>query len=243
MMLAAPKWTDDAGDERSVTLEPVIDVDVNVWIARPDAADARKEAIDHMANANLLFEKNKVGVQFKPRFRMVSAEATRTTIEAGFKILDGDHSYKCLNIRNVQRSGAYIRNTLNVYYINQGATGRNCAITRGGGDGNITYIGTLANRATLAHEFGHAFGLRPGDAGGHTEENPDFSSGNIMNAGGSARRHHFSAGQVFRMNTHDDEFGGTMLIKNGHRTGPLRKCPPFTTNTKCPPLETDWDRP
>jgi hypothetical protein len=242
MKLATPAWTPAADDERSVSLQPVIDVPVRVWIARPDAVDARKEAMDHMANANLLFEKNKVGIQFDPKYERVSAEAV-PTIEGGFKIDDEDDTYRCRNLRQVQRSGFYVRKTLNVYYINQAATGRNCAITRGGGDGNIIYIGTAANRATLTHEFGHAFGLRPGDAGGHTEENPDFTSGNIMAAGGTGRRHLFSAGQVFRMNTYNDERHGTMLLKNGHSTGAGRNCPPLTTNTNCPDLAVDWDRP
>ncbi len=64
-----------------------------------------------------------------------------------------------------------------------------------------------------------------------------------MNTDGKGRRHHFSAGQVFRMNTHDDEFNGTMLIKNGQRGHTGRKCPPLRTSADCPPLEADWDRP
>ena len=235
MGLATPVWTDGAQDERSVDLKPVVEVPVSVWIVNPAAAD---EAIDHIANANFLFQKNKVGVQFDPKYRRVSGEAV-ATIEEGFKIRE-DNTYRCLNIRQIQRSGFYDRKTLNVYYINQAATGRNCAITRGGGDGNITFIGTVANRATLAHEFGHAFGLRPGDDGGHAD---DDDTGNIMNAGGTSRRHLFTAGQVFRMNTHDDEWGGTMLIKNGQRRGPVRKCPPLTTSASCPALMTNWDRP
>jgi hypothetical protein len=238
MLLAKPAWTDDANDQRSVTLKPVIDVPVRVWIVKPDARD---EATDHMAKANLLFEQNRVGVEFKPTYRRVTGEAVEA-IEQGFRV-DDDKSMHCQNLRRVQQSGFYERGALNVYYSNQGGTGKICAKKRDGGDPNIIYIGTFANRATLAHEFGHAFGLRPGDEGGHTENDPAFTDGNIMNTDGKGRRHHFSAGQVFRMNTHDDEFNGTMLIKNGQRDRTGRKCPPLKTNADCPPLEADWDRP
>ena len=77
-----PAWTDGAEDERSIDLEPLTEVPVNVWLVNPAA---RAEAEDHMAKANLLFEKNKVGVQFDPKYRPVSAEAV-AIIEEGFKI-------------------------------------------------------------------------------------------------------------------------------------------------------------
>ena len=111
------------------------------------------------------------------------------------------------------------------------------------GNGNINRIGTTANIASLTHEIGHAFGLRPADSGGHTNALPGFGSNNIMQGGGLPTRDHFSLGQAFRMNTHSDAFGGTMLIQNGLRPGPGRTCLPLTTNSMCPALNLDWTRP
>ena len=111
------------------------------------------------------------------------------------------------------------------------------------GDANVTFIGGNANLATLAHEIGHAFGLRPGDQGGHTNNLQGFDENNVMWGGGSQARSHFSLGQAFRMNTQADEWGGTMLIANGLRPGPRRACPPQTTSDICPPLALDGVRP
>ena len=242
MLLESPAWTDGAEDTRTVTLKPIIKVPVTVWIANPASAD---EAVDHMAHANLLFEQNKVGVEFVPRFRDVPARALDAVNKGFFVVESGPEvgQYKCRDIPRIQRSGAYVQGMLNVYYIREVITGRNCAITPPKGDANITYIGTGSNRATLAHEFGHAFGLRPGDDGGHTGGDDGFPSNNIMVEKGTAFRKHFSAGQVFRMNTYDDPRHGTMLIKNGRRSHTGLKCAPLTTSPQCPALDTDWRRP
>jgi predicted Zn-dependent protease with MMP-like domain len=250
MLLETPvtTWTNEAVDVHTSRLKPIIDVPVIVWIANRAASD---KAVDDMALANLLYEKNKVGVRFKPTHKNVSdnPDAVRI-IKEGIGTSD-DGEYECQNIRGLQESAFYVAKTLNVYYIRRAITGRNCAIksaiTMVRGDGNITYIGTSANRATLAHELGHAFGLRPADDGGHTnpgdEHLPGFGPDNIMTGGGKSSRKHFSAGQVFRMNTHADRWGGTMLINNGRRPGPGRNCPPSAENPKCPALKTDWARP
>jgi hypothetical protein len=241
-------WTNEAEDVHTSRLKPIIDVPVIVWIA--NRADVDK-AVDHMARANLLYERNKVGVRFKPTYKNVSGDRDAVRIiNAGIGHSD-DGEYECQDIRGLRESPFYIAKTLNVYYVKRTITGRNCAIKSpvgmARGDGNITYIGTLSNRATLAHEFGHAFGLRPADLGGHTnpgdEHLPGFGPDNIMTGGGLSARKHFSAGQVFRMNTHADRWGGTMLIDNGLRSGPGRKCPPLTENAKCPALSADWARP
>ena len=250
MLLETPvrTWTNEAEDVHTSRLKPIIDVAVIVWVANRAAVD---KAIDDMARANLLYEKNKVGVRFDPTYKNVSdkPDAVRI-INDGIGYSD-DGEYECQNIRGLRESAFYTAKILNVYYVKRTITGRNCAIKSpvgmARGDGNITYIGTLANRATLAHEFGHAFGLRPADLGGHTnpgdEHLPGFGPDNIMTGGGLSTRKHFSAGQVFRMNTHADRWGGTMLINNGLRPGPRRKCPPLTENAKCPALSTDWARP
>jgi len=230
-----PKWTNAPGDQRSVTLEPIIDVPVMVWIVDPRAAD---KAVDDMANARLIFEENRVGIDLKPVFKNVPAESADVLTDG--IVITGDGEFKCRNLRQIQQSEFYVESALNVYYVRKRAiTGRNCAITPPKGDGNISFIGSAANRATLAHELGHAFGLRPVDDGGHTDGLPGFTSGNVMTGNGSEARDRFTAGQVFRMNTHKDRWGGTMLIRNRQRSGPGIECPPQRTSEQCPPLEAD----
>jgi hypothetical protein len=253
MLLDTPvnTWTDRSTDVHTVTMQPIITVPVSVWIA--DAAPgALTKAKKDMARAILLYKRNKVGVQFLPTFTRV-ANSVVATINNGIR-LSASGDPRCDDLAGVQASGSYTPNTLNVYYVAFAFTGRNCAIkqtppdcasasTFSAGDANITYLGSNANRATLAHEFGHAFGLRPSPCGGHTNGLPGFGPRNIMWGGGDAQRDRFTLGQVLRMNTQVDQWGGTMLIQNGLRAGPGRACPLQTGDAACPALRKDWERP
>ena len=129
MLLEKPAWTSDANDQRSVTLEPVVNVPVRVWLVKPGTRD---EATDHMAKANLVFEQNRVGVEFKPTYQPVTGEAVEA-IEQGFRV-DDDTSMHCQNLQRVRQSGFHERGMLNVYYSNKGGTGKICAQKRDGGD-------------------------------------------------------------------------------------------------------------
>lgn len=224
-------WTNGTSDIHTSSLQPIVNVPVSVWIAN-NAATA--QAVNDVANANLLYGQNKIGVQFTATYNDVSgnpnAVGTIGTVSCGA-------------IAAIQASAFYTPNTLNIYYVNGAFTGANCARTVPVGDGNISYMGTLANLASLPHEIGHAFGLRPADQGGHTNGLAGFGNNNIMWGGGPATRDAFTLGQAFRMNTHTDGWGGTMLINDGLRPGPGRACPPLTTSSICPALALDWARP
>jgi hypothetical protein len=256
MALSTPvtTWTDSDGDIHTIAMKPIIDVPLSVWIAN---AAAEKQAPLDIANATLIYRKNKVGVQFVPTYHLVSADP-RAVATIG---------KSCDSIGWIRRSAWYTPNTLNIYYVEnitpppelaplgvaaRDVPGLNCVRFGDGnikGDANITFIGRRANLATLAHELGHAFGLQPGNRGGHTFDPPGhpalaaFRSNNVMQGGGLPTRDHFSLGQAFRMNTQADEWGGTMLIANGLRPGPGRTCPPLTASDTCPPLALDWIRP
>lgn len=252
MLLETPvsTWSDKPGDVHSVRLQPVIQVPVTVWIA--DSAAAAR-AVDEMNNANLLYMKNKVGLQFVPTYRDVSGNPHAVVaIGKGIGVLPTG-SREC-RVEAVKENGFHTPKTLNVYYVSGNVaagpfTGRNCAITRTPdecpgtrfrkGDANVTYIGSQGNLATLAHELAHAFGLRPAPCGGHTDGVAGFGPDNIMQGAGSPLRSHFSLGQVFRMNVHKDIWGGTMLIENGLRAGPGRECPTDKASDTCPALELD----
>jgi len=224
-------WTNNLGDLHVAPMQPIINVPVTVWIANGAAA---AQAVNDIANANLLYSQNKIGVQFTATINNVSGNnAAVNTIG----------TVSCGAVGPILASAFFTPNVLNIYYVNGPFNGQNCARTVPVGNGNINYIGTTANLATLAHEIGHAFGLRPAGAGGHTLGLPGFGNNNIMTQGGSPARNLFSLGQAFRMNTHSDVFGGTMLIQNGLRPGPGRACPPLTTSNICPALRLDWARP
>lgn len=227
---AITTWTDSRGDLHRVTLAPIINMPVSVWIADTVAG---ANAVNDIANANALYAANKIGVQFTATYNNVSADANAVNTIG---------TASCGAVGAVRTSAWYTANALNAYYVNGAFTGENCARTTPVGDGNVNYMGTLANLASLAHEFGHAFGLRPAGSGGHTNAVAGFGNNNIMWGGGPPGRDHFSIGQAFRMNTHTDVWGGTMLINNGLRAG-ARACPPNTTSNVCPALVLDWVRP
>lgn len=247
------EWTDQTGELKTIALPPIVEVPVSVWIA--DAA-AQARATADMQRAAELYKTNKVGVVFNPTFQLVSANPSAVAvINAGIAKTPDGHDYECKDIAAIQQSAVYTANRLNIYYVSLDIGGRNCAIKQTPacdnldafpeGDGNITFIGSTANRASLAHEIGHAFGLRPGPCGGHpTQADDGIPSRNIMSSpGDGADRDQFTLGQVFRMNTQKDQWGGTMLIKNGLRPGPGRECPPRKATKDCPALKTDWQRP
>jgi hypothetical protein len=244
MALSFPGWSDAVNDIRTITMKPIIDVPVSVWIANQDASD---RAPSDMDNASQIYRKNKVGVQFVATYHNVSSDA-RAVATIG---------KSCDSIGWIRRSTWYTPNTLNIYYVKRitlppelgggGANGLTCDRFGDGdikGDANIIFIGPNPDRATVAHEIGHAFGLRPGNVGGHTGGLEGMPQNNVMCTSNCvAPRDHFSLGQAFRMNTQADEWGGTMLIANGLRPGPGRACPPLTTSNMCPPLALDWSRP
>jgi hypothetical protein len=247
------KWTDKPGDVHRITVRRLINVPVSVWIV-DKAAVAR--AHDEMNNANLLYRQNMVGVRFVPFYKRVRDKKAVDTIGKGIEVPFPDLvNIRCTDLISVQKSGYYAAGRLNVYYVDGNFRGRNCAIKEAhpflcdcdcamnkpaDGDGNITFVGRLGDLATLAHELGHAFGLRPAMCHGHTDTVEGFGADNLMFGGGLPTRNRFSLGQVFRMNTHEDKWGGTMLIKNGLRPGLGRKCLPNFTSDKCPTLETNW---
>jgi hypothetical protein len=236
MSVSTPAWTDSDDDIHTITMQPIIEVPVRVWIAHPDAVE---RAPLEVANATLIYRQNRVGVQFVPEIRNVFSD-----VEAVRTIGNGCHA-----IGAIHRSHLYKAKTLNIYYVGvvdpppdlAGAPALNCDRF---GDANVTFIGSAANFAALAHEIGHAFGLRPGTEGGHTDTVTGFNKNNVMWAfNGGPTRSHLSLGQVFRMNTKHDEFGGTMLIANGLRPGPARECPLLLPRSTCPPLNLDWKPP
>lgn len=214
---AVATWTDPAGDLHIANLQPILNVPVSVWVAN---AGAMATAANDFANANLLYNQNNTGIQFVPTFNNVSGN-----VAAVAAIGNG-----CANAAAVQGSAWYTANTINIYYVAGAFTGVNCGLDR-----NISYIGTTANLGSLPHEIGHAYGLRPSGAGGHTNGLAGFGNNNIMWGGGPGTRNHFSVGQAFRLNVDN----GSMLNANGNRAGGTRPCVPNVADNLCPALALD----
>ena len=243
-------WTNNPGDVRTIRLDPLINAALNIWVT----TDEQKTAAEaHAQKAQELFIENRVGVRLAWTVRKL-ADVPKAPSNAAEIVNDGvddDAFANCTGIAAIQKQPFYAARTLNVYYVNkQNVKGRNCAIkevptgcpgTDGArGDGNITFIGNLADSATLAHELGHAYGLRPAGCGGHT--GPGFPD-NIMisnDSASTAPRTNFTLGQVFRMNTHKDKWGGTMLIPNNIPKRKAQTCFPDDAGAGCPPLDTAW---
>lgn len=213
-------WTNAIGDLHKVALKPAITVPVTLWLAR---AGALAGATDDVANANLLYNQNNVGVQFDPTFNDVSGDANAVATIGGTA---GD----CATAGALAGTAFHTAGTLNIYYVNGAFTGVNCGANR-----NVSFIGTIANIASLPHEIGHAYSLRPSASGGHVNGLPGFGNDNIMFAGGPATRSNFTVGQAFRLNVSDI----SQLNVNGDRTDPTRSCPPLTTDALCPDLALD----
>lgn len=186
-------WTPNTGDRLMIDLSPnLLAAPVSVWLVR---AGALATAQADIANANLLYDSNHVGVSFIANYQNVSGNAAAVAAIG--------NNCTAANLTSIQNSNFYTQNQLNVYYISRPAnpfTGFNCT-----NDTNIQFVGTTANNQTLAHEFGHSFSLAPSNQGGHTNVPgggalAGFGTNNLMFGGGVGRTH-ISEGQAFRMST------------------------------------------
>jgi hypothetical protein len=251
-------WTDRPGDVRTIKLDPLIDAALNIWVT----TDAQKAAAeDHARRAQDVFMENRVGVRLVWKVRKLS-EVPGAPSNASQIVHDGlsdDQFADCNGLAPIRAQPFYVPKTLNVYYVDRPQlAGRNCAIkvvpldpdhcfTSAAedfvrADANITFIGNIADPTTLAHELGHAYGLRPISCGGHTT-GTDFPS-NVMipddDPNSTADRVKFTLGQVFRMNTHKDDWGGTMLIPDSIPSRVPRRCFPNQSGAACPRLAHPW---
>ena len=229
MELRAPEssWTNACGDQVDVQLKPRLPMKVNVWLARTDAAAAKQAANDDLVNAIAIYDENKTGITFSPVVVKTAPNDffTRSLLSAS-----------CVGANAVPAS-LHVAKQLNVYYIDTPMTGETCDPAY-----ESIYIGTFANKATLAHEFGHALSLH-GDTstGAHVDglAGYSFSPDNVMWGGGGPARHLFSLGQAFRFNIDP----ASLLNSTGVRNGVTRPCQALVSSDACPRLDLDWSRP
>jgi hypothetical protein len=205
-------WTSATTDDHLVDLtnKDLIEVPVQMWVAIPGGL---AKAADHISNADLLFNRNRVGVKFIPTIVDLSSE----TVTAAALVRN------CFSVASLLAGTHFIAGRLNVYYNNNVGIPESCT----GND--VILTGEFANISTLAHEIGHAFGMRQSE-GGHTTV-----LGNLMTPGSLPTRNHLTLGQVFRMNVN----GTSELNVDHERTGATRDCPPNTSGIECPDLMLD----
>ena len=106
MALSFPAWSDSDGEIHTITMKPIIDVPVSVWIAN---AAAEEQAPLDMANATWIYRTNKVGVQFVATYHPVFSDS-RAVATIG---------KSCDSIGWIRRSAWYKPNTLNIYYVDK----------------------------------------------------------------------------------------------------------------------------
>jgi hypothetical protein len=230
MWMQSPEtsWTDACGDIAVAQLAAPIAAPISLWLAWPPDATgvsaAASAAAGDFANANLVYDRNKTGIQFATQPYDVSG-----SLRAKVAVLLG-----CAGAATMPAE-FQTKDKLNVYYSPLPFTGENCDQ-----DHNMVFIGTLANVATLAHELGHALSLfGEKETGGHTNDVLPFTDQNLMWGGGPATRDHVSLGQAFRFNVDERSF----LNVHGVRSGTRRICKALETSEACPRLDLDWARP
>jgi hypothetical protein len=255
-------WKDQAGEVKTVTMKPPIAVPVVIWIT-----DNALEGIAYRSVANMAerYRDNMVGFNFVPMFRNVSGDSVKVDrIQRAVTPHPTVPQASVCSDLALLKGHAYKAKTLNVYYVKREGLHRNCAIRETPlcdpsllhaprADGNVTYLGVdLPNElvSVFPHELGHALGLRPicnefGANWGHPlQPNPGFDDTNLMVGAGGDKRVKLTLGQVFRMNTTKDEWGGTMIIANQLRPGPGRRCRlkgQEHSTYECPPLNLTFE--
>jgi len=230
-----PPWTHSGEPPLTLSLELRVPVALNVVVPFGATRWARADT----SRASAIFNANRAGVVF-------SAPSVRRYTDAEAEIVGGG----CHDVAAVVAAGLplYDASALNVYYVNVDVEtnadawmGYNCFEA---GRPDVIYISVDARSVTtLAHEIGHAFGLR--GATGHTNPSEGnagmdaFTDRNLMysmvNMQTSRERNTLSLGQVFRMNWDDSS-----LLNDLVPNRPLVGCQATATaNLPCPKLSLD----
>lgn len=237
---AAPAWSHDPTKPVRLTMQPKVEVSIHFYVPQGSGLDPTVE----MDIATGLYGANRAGI----RFSLAGVTSYSGTPAAS----------KCEDVAAlVAAPGMYDPKVVNVYYVTQvnGADsflGYNCydkSIVVGGltaiGE-NIIFLAAHRVPTTLAHELGHALGLRgpvehTSTAGGFTDKN--LMMGAVPWAQ-QALQDHFSLGQIYRMSFDQSSWinhaAPTTLAST--RQGTTLTCQPSPAGVvgqPCPPLVLD----
>jgi hypothetical protein len=237
-----PAWSHDPARPLQLTMQSTVDVPIHFYV--PQGSGLDQDAKDEMDIATGLYAANRAGIRFSP---------AGITEYAGTPVATACDDAATL----VTKPDMYDPETINVYYVTQVNyadmyLGYNCfeqALSVGGATTtgeNIILLAAHRTSTTLAHELGHALGLRL--LVGHTSTAGGFTTKNLMMGGISwadeDAQDHFSVGQVYRMS-----FDQSSWINHGRatqvatiRVGPTRSCqktPLGAIGDECPKLVLD----
>ena len=211
LMESRPAWT-SGRDNVGIVMGPAPRrVEVDLYVAS-GASDAETWLTNDLSRATTIYDEARTGITFLqhkvvPRDQLTDADMAR--IGRG-----------CAQVDLLQGSALYDAARINVYLVSSilhdgdhTARGYNCYEPGEGntnGAPNIVYISVLRHSTTtLAHELGHALGLRGkcGHAGSaKLVKIPGLDSSNVMwtrLVSSSVRKQiHFALGQGYRMNAH-----------------------------------------
>ena len=234
MFIRSPTiWTDSLTDEHIMNLPTMFRAPVAVWIVINESG-AQERAERDMANANFIYNDQKVGFAFDATY--ANALPAASFANKG-----------CAASNQIRASNFFRPDRINVYYIDNWTDpdlvrGEACWI--GPPDNKpsspgLIFVNRWAPPDTLAHEFGHVFSLDDLAALPQAVTN-GIGTNNIM-AGWTPGiiRSEFTIGQSFRMNVNSI----SMINVNGVRVGwGIRGNPPCfdaTTSNRCPALARD----
>jgi hypothetical protein len=244
-----PSWSDGVDTVVAPRGPSLRRVEVDVYVVSSGMNSANWARLD-LVRAGTLFDDSRVGLSFDS-----SKFVTSTSLTNADKATIGDN---CQQADALKGSSLYNPNRINVYVIpsitSEGLNtwrGYNCWEKKppGNPDGtpNIIYISvSWHSPTTLAHELGHALGLRGkvGHTGGPDSRMDGFESTNLMWKGldgdGTKAQDWFSLGQAFRMNA--DTHSWLNRAAGSSSTGPQPlACSPTSPKSKtpCPPLAFD----
>lgn len=167
-------WTDADGDLEEVDLfDDLRPVPVVLWIAgetTDDGDDVFTLAMNDLERASQLYNRSRVGIRFDtlqtlPIWDPNAGGVHDLLSEIGGEIgSDGSLTEVIGCLDDVAAGPGFVPAVLNVYYVPKVSTSTNPDVKgmhcETDGDWNMIYVAfNKRDEATLAHEFGHAFGL------------------------------------------------------------------------------------
>lgn len=179
---AADAWTAEA-----FTLPPPIRLPMDVYVCSDSDADLCSVR-DHVANLNYLLNgRNGAGIVFDAELRVIPPD-TFERIPLG-----------CPHVEELKESQYYTEGRLNVYYHGQSVY-RNGPPLSAACDHDVIFMRPYASIDTLAHEAGHALGIRAAKENGYDDDvAPASWYWNVMQLPGARLAEHFSLGQMYNM--------------------------------------------